>query len=283
MRKVGFGKYTVGGHLDYFVSTSYDTGEIGSIRYGLESSLPLRIIIPEDIQDVTFIDKVKVSPNKTIKGLGYTSIQNGYGLSLSNTSNIIIKNLYFRNLIGDGINITYGSQNVYVKNCHFSECADGALDVVRGSTNVTIDSCYFQDQDKVMLVGGGLPENEKTRVTLYQNTFDHTFQRHPKIMRASVHAVANYFHNCRFYSILCGAEAKLFAENNLFVVKPGADVIRYNSDIKGEPAEKGYSKLKNNKVVIHPLGHLGVKFWKMDIGKYYPFSRKPNMVPDFKI
>jgi pectate lyase len=117
----------------------------------------------------------KVAANKTIIGVGSGAAITGGGLNVASVSNVIIRNINFRNWGDDAINVQY-STRVWIDHNNFSSGSDGAVDIKRGSDYVTVSWNRVFSHDKSMLLGhsddNGGEDRGHLRVTYNGNYFE---------------------------------------------------------------------------------------------------------------
>jgi pectate lyase len=162
----------------------------------------------------------KVASNKTIIGVGSSAAITGGGLNVANASNVIIRNVNFRDWSDDGVNVQY-STRVWIDHNTFSNGYDGALDIKRASDYVTVSWNKFIDHDKTMLLGhsddNGGEDRGKLRVSYHHNWFAGTNQRHPRVRFGNpVHVYNNYYANVGSYGVASTMEAGVLVEGNYF-------------------------------------------------------------------
>ncbi|MEW9553681.1 polysaccharide lyase family 1 protein [Nonomuraea sp. NPDC050783] len=162
---------------------------------------------------------LKVASNKTVIGNSGAAIV-GCGLNVTKASNVIIRNLTFRNWNDDGINVQY-STRVWIDHNSFSNGYDGAVDIKRASDYVTVSWNKFSNHDKTMLLGhddGNASEDRgHLRVTYHHNWFDGTNQRHPRVRFGNpVHVYNNYYSSIGSYGVASTKEAGVLVEGNYF-------------------------------------------------------------------
>lgn len=183
------------------------------------------------------------------------------------TLNSIVRRLKFRSLplalpatTRDGIFIEpTTADKFWIDECDFTQCADGCIDIaslldVTIPCRGTISRNLFRNHDKVMLIGSlvcynagspafcptALDEIPTILVTVYKNWFDHTGQRHPKVVtKAFVHSVNNYFHisakdrddgtTGANYGILTATGGSVLSEGDLFTSANGSNQEAVNS------------------------------------------------------
>ncbi|WP_245657563.1 pectate lyase family protein [Herbidospora mongoliensis] len=162
---------------------------------------------------------ISVGSNKSVIGNSGAVIQ-GCGLNVSNASNVIIRNLTFRNWNDDGINVQY-STRVWIDHNTLSNGYDGAIDIKRASDYVTVSWNRIYDHDKSMLLGhddgNGSEDRGHLRVTYHHNWFDGTGQRHPRVRFGNpVHVYNNYYGGVSSYGVASTEGAGVLVEGNYF-------------------------------------------------------------------
>lgn len=191
------------------------------------SAEPLTILVDGTI-DVGDGSMIKVTANKTIAGAaGGGEIVDG-GLFVDRVSNVIIRNLTFRDsFIGadwdgkspendnDGIRIDT-SHHVWVDHNEFERLGDGQLDIRKDSTAVTASWNYFRDHNKTL--GVGWTDNVVTTLTLHHNRFSNVHQRNGSLDNvAAGHVYNNWLSGVSSYGMNArGAETQLVVESNVF-------------------------------------------------------------------
>jgi pectate lyase len=162
----------------------------------------------------------KVAANKTIIGVGSGATITGGGLNVANVSNVVIRNINFRNWSDDAINVQY-STRVWIDHNSFSNGYDGAVDIKRGSDYVTVSWNRVFSHDKSMLLGhsdGNAGEDVgHLRVSYHHNWFDGSNQRHPRVRFGNpVHVYNNYYRANGGYGVASTCNAGVLVEGNYF-------------------------------------------------------------------
>jgi pectate lyase len=162
---------------------------------------------------------LRVGSNKTIIGNSGATIA-GCGLNVSESSNVIIRNLTFRDWNDDAINVQY-STRVWIDHNTLSNGADGAIDVKRASDFVTVSWNRIFGHDKSMLLGhsddNGAEDRGHLRVTYHHNYFDGTNQRHPRVRFGNpVHVYNNFYRSVGGYGVASTEGAGVLVEGNYF-------------------------------------------------------------------
>jgi pectate lyase len=180
----------------------------------------------------------KVSSNKSILGVGSGSGISGGGLNLSGVSNVIIRNLVFRNADDDSINVQESAHNIWIDHNDLSNGHDGLVDIKRGSDFVTVSWNHFHNHDKTALLGhddgNGSQDIGHLRVTYHHNWFDGTTQRHPRVRFGNpVHVYNNYYNGNSGYGVASTCNAGVLVERNYFENVPHPTVTQTGDSPSG--------------------------------------------------
>ena len=179
---------------------------------------------------INLTDRVDVSANKTIIGIGTDPTISGSTLRIKGTGshpgyNIIIRNLIVRDSnLGDdkdGILIQYDAHHVWVDHCTITNCEDGALDISHAADYITVSWCRFYNHDKTCVLGhsknNGVEDTGHLKVTYHHNFFDGTIQRNPRVRFSFLCHVYNNYYNANVdYGIASTCDAYVLAEGNYF-------------------------------------------------------------------
>ncbi|MGP3957714.1 RICIN domain-containing protein [Nonomuraea sp. 3N208] len=162
---------------------------------------------------------LRVASNKTVLGNSGATIA-GCGFNISEASNVIVRNLTFRDWNDDAINIQYATR-VWIDHNSFSNGYDGAVDVKRASDYVTISWNKVSNHSKTMLLGhddGNSAEDRgHLRVTYHHNWLDGTNSRHPRVRYGNpVHVYNNFYGGVTDYGVASTQEAGVLVEGNYF-------------------------------------------------------------------
>ncbi len=211
---------------------------------------PRVIVVAEDIDlgelkngkpgdEIKDIGIVYPESNTTIYSLGEGKTIRRGTISIHGRSNIIIRNLKFRDLwefdptgeydkngwdylVVTEQNNTF-SHHIWIDHCDFGKVYDGQLDVVHGSDFVTISWCKFAGdekgpQKKVTLIGHG-PNNAeedagRLNVTLHHNWYENIEDRAPRARFGNIHTFNNYINGATFGSLAVCNAAMLIEANH---------------------------------------------------------------------
>lgn len=104
----------------------------------------------------------KVGSNTSVIGVGTNALITGKGLDVSSVSNVIIRNIATKKIVGNDAISVKTSKNVWIDHCDFSsdllsgfDFYDGLVDVTNGADYVTLSYNYFHNHYKV---GQGFPK-----------------------------------------------------------------------------------------------------------------------------
>ncbi|WP_422772645.1 pectate lyase family protein [Plantactinospora sp. WMMC1484] len=162
----------------------------------------------------------KVAANKTIIGVGANATITGGGLNVASVSNVIIRNINFRNWGDDAINVQY-STRVWIDHNNFSNGSDGAVDIKRSSDCATVSWNRVFSHDKSFLLGHSDSNSSedvgRLRVSYHHNWFDGSNQRHPRVRFGNpVHVYNNFYRGNGGYGVASTCNAGVLVEGNYF-------------------------------------------------------------------
>lgn len=202
-------------------------GPTVTVTNGTDFNTQINIAGPRiiQVQGVLSIGRVTTTGNKTIIGLGTNATLLG-NINVSDTTNVIIRNLRVTSPANDGFTI-WNAQHVWVDHCTFYDTGDGLCDMSRGSQYVTVSWCKFyydkQLQHRFTMIADGY-DNTGTGTTNWgYYTLHHNWwskgcdQRQAASSFGRVHYYNNYF-NCTNNSYASNArnETEINSENNFY-------------------------------------------------------------------
>ena len=169
---------------------------------------------------IALSDMEKVAANKTIIGVGSGATITGGGLNVASVSNVIIRNINFRDWSDDAINVQY-STRVWIDHNNFSNGYDGAVDIKRSSDYITVSWNHVFNHDKNMLLGhsddNASEDVGHLRVSYHHNWFDGSNQRNPRVRFGNpVHVYNNYYNSNGGYGVASTCNAGVLVEGNYF-------------------------------------------------------------------
>ncbi|MDP6110310.1 MAG: right-handed parallel beta-helix repeat-containing protein [Planctomycetota bacterium] len=154
-------------------------------------------------------------------------------LAIRGASNVIVRNLRFRDSVDDNIRIHEKSRNIVIDHCSCSRAGDGAIDITQGARDVTVSWCLLAETDKVMLV------DSVTNLSIHHNLFFKDGQRHPQLHNVRGFDVRNnVIRQWRVYGIRARAGSKGNIINNFFGLSSNPDKPLNRAVIIVKGAEK---------------------------------------------
>ncbi len=193
--------------------------------------------------------EINVGSNKTIVGMGNDATLKGGGLGIKNVSNVIVRNLIFKDAFvdwegkttdNDAIEIN-NSHHVWINHCDLSHFDDGLIDIKNAADYVTISWCRFHNHNKVMLIGAGddaIQDRGHLNTTVHHCWFDGSDgngigQRLPRVRFGKVHVFNNYYNDVLYSGVMSGFEGDIRLENCYFLNVPDPhSVVGDTSDNK---------------------------------------------------
>ena len=222
---------SVGTPIGYAMVNGKTTGGLGgktvtvtslsALKSAAGSTSPTIIIVKGTI---TGSEGITVRSNKTFIGESGATLD-GPGLLMYNVSNIIVKNISFKNAAAsDAITIKDRTHHVWVDHCSFTTPKyDGNLDITQESDFITVSWNKFSNSTLNSLIGGGdasTSDKGKLNVTYHHNFFTNNYERNPSIRFGRAHVFNNYYYNTfsstAGYGIASRMGAIVRAENNYF-------------------------------------------------------------------
>ena len=176
---------------------------------------------------VPFGSMLDVSSSTSVLGVGRGAEIVGGGLRLLEVSDVVIRNLTFRDSFiaadwdgkseendNDGIRVDT-SDHVWIDHCEFARLGDGQVDVRKDSTNVTVSWCMLRDHNKTL--GVGWTDEVVTTLTLHHLWFSNTHQRNGSIDNVALCHVYNcLLDGVSSYGMASRGASQLLIEHSVF-------------------------------------------------------------------
>lgn len=241
------------------------TGEELIAAIGAEKTTTPRIIRVNGTIEYAGDIAIKNCANITLFGADENAFISKASIIITNSSNIIIRNIKFT-MTGRGgendileITTTSGvSENIWIDHCEFyneTPTAEGAtkesvknkydelIAIKKSSAYITISWCYFHDHYKGLLIGWSTDKDpEDRKITMHHNRFVRLNSRVPSYRAGTAHVYNNYIEGWIENGVRYGTAvhardaANLLVENNYF--KDLNKAIYW--DVKDSPTE-GYA------------------------------------------
>jgi pectate lyase len=218
---------------------------------------PTVILVPGRIEVDPFGAMIDVSSDTTIIGVGLGAEIVGGGLRLPEVSNVVIRNLTFRDSYipgdwdgksedndNDGVRIDT-SDHVWIDHCEFTRLGDGAVDVRKDSTAVTLSWNYFHDHNKT--VGVGWTDNLLTTLTMHHNWFSNVYQRNASIDNTkAAHLYNNLVEGIGLYGTMSRGAAEVVIEQSVYAHGEDA-VVAKDPESKVDAKDNVFDDIRGRK------------------------------------
>ncbi|KAF2123196.1 polysaccharide lyase family 1 protein [Lophiotrema nucula] len=222
---VGFGKdnrfgETTGGKDGETVTVK----DAASLVSAVADDVP-RIVYAKGTFNLTA--RLKVGSNKSLIGVGKGAEIRGNGINVNSKTNVIIRNLGIRYILGnDGITIQ-NSTRVWVDHNEFEsditggpDKYDGQCDIVRTSDWITVSWNYFHDHWKSSLVGNSDAlrdvDTGHLHITYHHNHWRNSGTRGPAGRFGHQHVYNNLYEDFHYQAIHSRSDNQVLVEGNVF-------------------------------------------------------------------
>ncbi len=174
--------------------------------------------------NIALDDRVRVAWNKTIIGLGDASGFTGAGLDLTDSENIIIRNLVITKAVDTDAITVQRSRHVWIDHCDLSSDRDhdqgyydGLIDITHASDDVTVSWTELHDHYDSGLVGHSVDnvdeDNGHLTVTYHHNRYAQV-ETGPRVRFGNVHVFNNVFTDVTLYAVASQMGADVLVERN---------------------------------------------------------------------
>lgn len=177
------------------------------------------------VEKKRYEDRIKVRPNKTFVGLGRGANIRGAWFDLSNSSNVIMRNISLYDInphlieAGDGVTFNQTSR-VWIDHCTFKWISDGFTDLSDSSSAVTVSWSRFDGQNELECNGHHLRANEiiDSEATYHHCWWRQVEGRAPFVhgSDARVHLYNNVVTDALDYAVGSGCDAQVLLEASYF-------------------------------------------------------------------
>jgi len=200
------------------VSTAVD------LQINASADRPLTIVVSGMITMTA--GQISVKADKTIVGMGAASGMSGGGLNLSDSHNVILRNLVIEKAVGtDAVTIS-SAHNIWIDHCdlssdkdHGKDYYDGLVDIIPASDFVTVSWTRLHDHYQTDVIGaddGDTGDAGHLNVTFEHNLFQSTYSHNPSIRFGNLHALNNYYLTIDSTGLSSRMNANVLAEGNYF-------------------------------------------------------------------
>ncbi|KAF2642351.1 family 1 polysaccharide lyase [Massarina eburnea CBS 473.64] len=176
----------------------------------------------------TLTARLKVGSNKSLIGTGSKTTITGAGINIKSVSNVIVRNLGIRFILGnDGITIQ-NSTRVWIDHNEFEsditggpDKYDGQCDIVRASDWITVSWNYFHDHWKSSLMGNSDSNRDEDQghlhVTYHHNYWRNEGTRGPAGRFGHQHIFNNLYEDYLYQAIHSRSDNQVLVEGNVFL------------------------------------------------------------------
>ena len=203
-----------------------DVATADELAAALQLEGPVVVLVHGTIH-MPFGSMLDVSSSTSVLGVGRGAEIVGGGLRLLEVSDVVIRNLTFRDSFiaadwdgkseendNDGIRVDT-SDHVWIDHCEFARLGDGQVDVRKDSANVTVSWCVLRDHNKTL--GVGWTDNVVTTLTLHHLWFSNTHQRNGSIDNVALCHVYNcLLDGASSYGMASRGGSQLLIEHSVF-------------------------------------------------------------------
>ncbi|KAF1849751.1 polysaccharide lyase family 1 protein [Cucurbitaria berberidis CBS 394.84] len=199
-----------------------------------------------------FTARPRVGSNKSLIGVGKGAEITGAGLTIANSTNVIVRNFVIRAIVdNDAITIS-NSSRVWIDHNEFTsgnfpaagpDAFDGQVDIIRASDWITVSWNYFHDHWKSSLIGN----NDKFRdidlghlhVTYHHNYWRNEGTRGPAGRFGHQHIYNNLYEDFLYQAIHSRSDNQVLVEGNIFSGKTREALSTYGLVIPEDSPNTG--------------------------------------------
>lgn len=184
--------------------------------------------------------RLRVGSNISLLGHGKGAEIVGAGITVSNATNVIIRNFIFKQVVGDDAITLRNSTRVWVDHNEFTsgnfpeagpDYADGQLDIIRASDWITVSWNYFHDHWKSSLVGNSDAlrdvDQGHLHVTYHHNHWLNEGTRGPAGRFGHQHIYNNLYDDFLYQAIHSRSDNQVLVEGNVFRGKTRTALTTY--------------------------------------------------------
>jgi pectate lyase len=184
-------------------------------------------LIIEIAGTLSFTGQIAVASDKTIVGAGAGAQLVGGGLDLTDSHNVIVRNLTIARAAGTDAVTLLRSRNVWIDHCDLSSepdaedgAYDGLIDITRASDAVTVSWTRLHDHRDATLVGHAVDNGDEDRghltVTYHHDLFRRTSGAAPRVRFGTAHVFNNHYVDVEGYAVAATMSASVRVERSVF-------------------------------------------------------------------
>ncbi len=199
-----------------------------STRAALEEALGRAGPLVVDVAGtVSFTGQLAVASDKTVVGIGSTAALVGGGLDLTDSHNVVVRNLTIARAAGTDAVTLLRSRNVWIDHCDLSSeraadkgAYDGLVDITHASDHVTVSWTRLHDHRDASLVGhaadNGDEDSGHLTVTYHHDLFERCAGAAPRARFGTVHVFNDHYVDLDGYAVASTTEALALVERSVF-------------------------------------------------------------------
>jgi pectate lyase len=176
--------------------------------------------------NIALTARVKVKSNKTVVGVGPASGFTGSGLDLTDSENVVVRNLLIARAVGEDAVTVQRSRHIWIDHCdlasdrdHEQGYYDGLVDVTHASDFITVSWTVLHDHFDSSTIGHSDSNADEDTghltVTYHHNHFKN-IEAGPRVRFGSVHLYNNHFEDLTLYAVASQMGAAVLVEDNWF-------------------------------------------------------------------
>jgi pectate lyase len=176
---------------------------------------------------LSFTGQIAVASDKTLVGAGAGAELVGGGLDLTDSHNVIVRNLTIARAAGTDALTLLRSRNVWIDHCDLSSEAaadegayDGLIDITRASDGVTVSWTRLHDHRDATLVGHSADNGDEDRghltVTYHHDLFQRVSGAAPRVRFGAAHVFNNHYVALTGYGVAATMGADVRVERSVF-------------------------------------------------------------------
>ncbi|KAF2837947.1 polysaccharide lyase family 1 protein [Patellaria atrata CBS 101060] len=209
--------------------------------------------------------RLRVGSNKSIIGVGKGAEVRQNGVTIANSTNVILRNFGIRFIVdNDGITVQ-NSTRVWIDHNEFEsefsqevgpDYYDGQCDIVRGSDWITVSWNYFHNHWKSSLIGNSDVLRDvdfgKLHITYHHNYWRNIGTRGPAGRFGHQHIYNNLYVDFHYQAIHSRSDNQVLVEGNVFKGDTRTALTTYglvipedspNTSPEGDPEIDGFANL----------------------------------------
>ncbi|KAF2127134.1 polysaccharide lyase family 1 protein [Dothidotthia symphoricarpi CBS 119687] len=173
--------------------------------------------------------RLRVGNNISLLGHGHGAEITGAGITISNATNVIIRNFIIKQIVGDDSITIRNSTRVWVDHNEFTsgnfpaagpDYTDGQVDIIRASDWITVSWNYLHDHWKSSLVGNSDALRDvdlgHLHVTYHHNYWKNEGTRGPAARFGHQHIYNNLYEDFLYQAIHSRSDNQMLVEGNVF-------------------------------------------------------------------